>query len=44
MLFSFRYNVDEMLWELVYINWPVVKLVSFYVVSLEVAEPINNVK
>lgn len=44
MLFSFRYNVDEMLWELVYINLPVVKLVSLYVVLLKVAQPVNSVK
>lgn len=37
------YNVDEILQELVNISSPLLKLVSLYVISLEVAEAIDNV-
>lgn len=39
----FHYNADRNL-TLVNINWPVVKIVSLYVVFLKIAKPINNIK
>lgn len=45
---SFPYNIDELPWELnltpVYINQPMIKLVSIYTILLKVAELITTFK
>lgn len=47
-LVSFPYNIDELPWELnltpVYINQPMIKLVSIYTILLKVAELITTFK